>query len=74
MADEMDLLSGLKTAEPLSSQAFEEARAILRASMAIAEVPETAPRRRPRWGSRRTAGFTVAEDKGVYDLMLRPAA
>ena len=62
MVDEMDLLSGLKATEPVRPRAFEEARAVLRAAMAIEGVPETdnAPRRRARWGTRRTAGFSVA--------------
>jgi hypothetical protein len=62
MLDEMDLLSGLKAAEPVRPQAFEEARVVLRAAMAIEAAPETktAPRRRARWGTRRTAGFSVA--------------
>jgi hypothetical protein len=63
MVDEMDLLSGLKPAEPLRPGAFEEARAVLLATMATEEdAPETttAPRRRSRWGTRRTVGFSVA--------------
>ena len=63
MVDEMDLLSGLKPAESLRPGAFEEARAVLLATMAIEEeAPETttAPRRRSRWGTRRTVGFSVA--------------
>jgi hypothetical protein len=60
MVDEMDLLSGLKTAEPVRPRAFDEGRAVLRAAMAVEEgMPETssARRRRARWGPRRTAGF-----------------
>jgi hypothetical protein len=63
MVDEMDLLSGLKTAEPVRPQAFEEARATLRAAMVMEdEVPEpaTARGRRARWGRGRIAGFSVA--------------
>jgi hypothetical protein len=63
MVDEMDLLSGLKTAEPVRPHAFEEARATLRAAMVMEdEVPEpaTARGRRPRWSTRRTAGVSVA--------------
>jgi hypothetical protein len=63
MVDEMDLLSGLRDAEPVRPRAFEEARTMLRAAMAVEEgVPETrtAARRRARWGTRRTAGFGVA--------------
>jgi hypothetical protein len=63
MVDEMDLLSGLKAAEPVRPQAFEEARAVLRAAMATEEgvaETKTAPHRRARWGTRRTAGFSVA--------------
>jgi hypothetical protein len=63
MVDEMDLLSGLKPAESLRPRAFEEARAVLLAEMAIeGEAPETTPppRRRGRWGTRRTVGFSVA--------------
>jgi hypothetical protein len=58
MIDEMDLLSGLKTAEPVRPHAFGEARSVLRAAMAAGEgTPEasTAGRRRTRWGPRRTA-------------------
>jgi hypothetical protein len=59
MVDEMDLLSGMKAAEPVRQGAFEEARAVLRAAMAVQAAPETktASRRRARWGMRRTAGF-----------------
>ena len=62
MVDEMDLLSELKAAESVRPHAFEEARAVLRAAMALEGVPETktAPRRRARWGTRRTAGFSLA--------------
>jgi hypothetical protein len=60
--DEIDLLSRLKAAEPLRPQAFQEARAELRAAMATEVVPATttAPRRRARWSTRRTAGFSLA--------------
>jgi hypothetical protein len=63
MVDEMDLLSGLKTAEPVRPQAFEGARATLRAAMAMEdEVPETTATRtrRLRWGRGRIAGLSVA--------------
>ncbi len=63
MVDERDLLSGLKTAEPVRPHAFEGARATLRAAMVIEdEVPEpvTALGRRPRWGRGRIAGLSVA--------------
>ncbi|HEX8005188.1 MAG TPA: hypothetical protein VF482_02030, partial [Trebonia sp.] len=61
MVDEMDLLRGLKDAEPVRPRAFDEARAVLRTAMTIEEVEtKTAPRRRARWGTRRTAGFSVA--------------
>ena len=60
MVDEMDLLSGLKTAEPVRPRAYEDARAVLRAAMAVEGVTETAPRARRRWGGRRTAGFGAA--------------
>jgi hypothetical protein len=63
MVDEMDLLRGLKTAEPVRPQAFEEARATLRAAMVMEhEVPEpAAPRARPpRWGRGRIAGLSLA--------------
>jgi hypothetical protein len=63
MVDEMDLLSGLKVAEPLPPQAFEEARAVLAAAMAAeagARETSTAAGRRARWGRRRTVGFSVA--------------
>ena len=53
MVDEMDLLSGLKAAEPVRPDAFEEARATLRAAMVVEDaVPEPASvrARRPRWG------------------------
>ena len=63
MIDEMDLLSGLKTAEPVRPHAFEGARATLRAAMVVEdEVPEpvTARGRRPRWGRGRIAGLSVA--------------
>ena len=60
MIDEMDLLSGLKTAEPVRPQAFGQARAELRAAMAVDEAtPETSTARRRRigWGPRRTVGL-----------------
>lgn len=62
MVDEMDLLSRLKVAEPVRPRAFEEGRAVLRAAMAIEGVPEmkTVPRRRARWGTRHTAGISIA--------------
>jgi hypothetical protein len=63
MVDEMDLLSGLKVAEPVRPRAFEEARAALRVEMAVEdEVPGTkTPAGRPaRWGTRRTVGFSAA--------------
>ncbi|WP_329244475.1 hypothetical protein OG417_47880 [Actinoallomurus sp. NBC_01490] len=58
----MDLLNGLKAAEPVRPHAFEEARAVLRAAMAVEGVPETKtpPRRRSRWGMRRTVGLSAA--------------
>jgi hypothetical protein len=63
MVDEMDLLRGLKTVEPVRPYAFDEARAALRAAMvddegALERI--AAPRRRMRWGTRRTVGFSVA--------------
>jgi hypothetical protein len=63
MVDEMDLLSDLKTAEPMRPRAFEEARALLLAELAIEEgAPgtKTAARRRARWGTRRTVGVSAA--------------
>ncbi|HEY2523026.1 MAG TPA: hypothetical protein VGJ19_23145 [Streptosporangiaceae bacterium] len=63
MVDEMDLLSGLKTADPVRPHAFEEARATLRAAMVMEdEVPAAAAARgrRPRWGRGRIAGLSVA--------------
>jgi hypothetical protein len=60
MVDEMDLLSGLKTADPVRPRAFEEARAVLQAAMALEEgesVTTTISGQRSR---RRTAGFSVA--------------
>jgi len=60
MVDEMDLLSGLKAAPSVRPRAFEEARAMLRSAIAIEEElreMKTAPRRRGRWGPRRTAGL-----------------
>jgi hypothetical protein len=67
MVDEMDLLSGLKTAEPVRPHAFEGARATLRAAMVMEdEVPEpVSPRGRARWGRGgwgrgRIAGLSLA--------------
>jgi hypothetical protein len=61
MVDEMDLLRGLKAAEPVRPQTFEDARTVLWAAMAIEEgETKTSPRRRARWGTRRTAGFSAA--------------
>jgi hypothetical protein len=64
MVDEMDLLRDLKAAESVRPHAFEEARAVLRAAMAVEGVqgmPETgtASRRRARWGMRRTVGVSA---------------
>ncbi|HEY2238049.1 MAG TPA: hypothetical protein VGI21_04625 [Streptosporangiaceae bacterium] len=61
MVDEMDLLSGLKTAEPVRPYAFEGARATLRAAMVMDdEVPAPATPRSRRWGRGRIAGLSVA--------------
>ena len=62
MVDEMDLLSDLKAAESVRPRAYEEARAVLRAAMAVEGAPATTtvPGRRPRWSTRRTAGVSVA--------------
>jgi hypothetical protein len=60
MVDEMDLLSGLKAADPVRPRAFEDARAVLRAAMAVEEGRQEtkgAPRRRARWSRRHTAAF-----------------
>ena len=59
MVDEMDLLSGLKAADPVRPHAFEEARAVLRAAMAIEGVQETAE-------AQETAG--TQETAGVRDM------
>ena len=58
MVDEMDLLRDLKDAEPVRPRAFEDARAVLRAAMAVDEVPEV--HRRAGWGMRRTVGVGAA--------------
>jgi hypothetical protein len=63
MVDEMDLLRGLKDAEPVRPAAFEEARGVLRAAMAVEGAPETKTASRPRaarWGMRRTVGISAA--------------
>jgi hypothetical protein len=62
MVDEMDVLRELRDAEPVRPRAFEEARVVLRAAIAVEGVPETktAARRRARWGMRRTVGFSAA--------------
>jgi hypothetical protein len=63
MVDEMDLLSGLKTAEPVRPHAFEGARATLRAAMVMDDevpAPATPRSRRARWGRGRIAGLSVA--------------
>jgi hypothetical protein len=61
MVDEMDLLTGMKDAEPVRPSAFEDARATLRAAMAVEAVPQTktALRRRVRWGTGRVAGLSA---------------
>jgi len=61
MIDEMDLLSGIKAAEPLRRGAFEDARTVLRAAMDVETAPRTrnALRRRAHWGTRRTAAFGI---------------
>ncbi|GAA0363824.1 hypothetical protein GCM10009530_11890 [Microbispora corallina] len=62
MIDEMDLLRDLRDTEPVRPHAFEEARAVLRAALAVEGAPETrtASRRRARWGMRRTMGLSAA--------------
>ncbi|MEU8797354.1 hypothetical protein [Spirillospora sp. NPDC048819] len=62
MVDEMDLLRDLRDAEPVRPRAFEEARAVLQSAIAADGAPETttAPRRRARWGMRRTVGLSAA--------------
>jgi hypothetical protein len=60
MVDEMDLLKGLGDAESVRPRAFEEARAVLRAAMVVEGDTKTASRRRGRWGTRRTVGFSAA--------------
>jgi hypothetical protein len=63
MVDEMDLLSGLKAAEPVRPDAFEEARATLRAAMVVEDAvpePTSVRARRARWGRGRIAGLSVA--------------
>ncbi len=60
MVDEMDLLSGLKAADPVRPRALDDARAVLLAAMAVEEGRQEtkgAHRRRARWGRRRTAAF-----------------
>ena len=49
MVDELDLLSGLKTAEPLRPHAYQDARSALRAAMAITAeyLPSETPHRNP---------------------------
>jgi len=78
MVDEMDLLSGLKAAEPVRPRAFEEARAMLKAAMATeGVVPETktAVRRRARWGMRRTVGVVaVGAAAAAVALVITPAS
>jgi len=61
MVDEMDLLSGMEAGEPLKPQAFDEARAMLRAAMAVEDMPKkkTAARQRAWWGTRHKVGFRV---------------
>jgi hypothetical protein len=60
MVDEMQLLRNLRDAEPVRPRAFEDARAMLRAAMAVEAVPETKTRRRARWGTRHTVGVSAA--------------
>ncbi|MGI5321157.1 hypothetical protein [Actinomadura nitritigenes] len=67
MIDEMDLLKGLGNAEPPRPPAYEEARTVLRAAMAVEgtpeaveETPEAVPARRSRWSRRRTVGLGAA--------------
>ncbi|WP_141956141.1 hypothetical protein [Actinoallomurus bryophytorum] len=56
----MNLLRDLKDTEPARPRAFEEARAVLRAAMAVEGKPETKSRRRAPWGMRRTVGVGAA--------------
>ncbi|QKW38355.1 hypothetical protein HUT06_33695 [Actinomadura sp. NAK00032] len=60
MVDEMDLLRDVRDAESVRPRAFEDARTALRAAMAAAEAPESAPVRRARWSRRRTVGLSAA--------------
>jgi hypothetical protein len=60
MVDEMDLLASMKAVEPLRPRAFEDARVVLRAAMAMEEgtrETKTAARRRARWGTGTKVGF-----------------
>ena len=61
MVDEMNLLRDLRDTEPVRPHAFEEARAVLRAAMAVEGAAETktASRRRARWSMRRTVGVSA---------------
>ena len=61
MVDEMNLLKNLRDTEPVRPHAFEDARAVLRAAMAVEGAPETktASRRRARWSMRRTVGVSA---------------
>ncbi|GAA0358953.1 hypothetical protein GCM10010151_55830 [Actinoallomurus spadix] len=70
----MDLLKRLKDTERVRPAAFDEARAVLQAAMAVEEMTETntmtkddnvteiktASHRRARWSTRRTVGFGAA--------------
>ncbi|MEU6751168.1 hypothetical protein ABZ914_33570 [Spirillospora sp. NPDC046719] len=60
MIDEMDLLKGLGNAEPPRPRAYEEARTVLRAAMAVEGTPEAAPAPRSRWSRRRAVGLGAA--------------
>jgi hypothetical protein len=80
MVDEMELVGRLKDVEPLRAEAFEEARTVLRAAMAVGGDPGLAPAgpRRPRRGKTlaawSTAGLGIAAAVAAVTLIATSAS
>jgi len=70
MVDEMELVAGLRAAEPLPDAAFEQARTRLRETMG----PARHRPRRPTWAIWSTAGLGIAAAAVAVALVVSPAA
>jgi hypothetical protein len=65
IVDELELVSRLKETEPLRPEALEQARTLLRAAIALDEVPEPTPVRSRNHLNRRSAALRGAFGIGV---------